>query len=276
MSFQYLDPAVSYSLQRAQDLIGGRSTLALTGAGISTSSGIPDYRGEGRVQRHPLTFDEFMSSPAHRARYWARSFVGFNRIAAAQPNPGHFALAQAEASLRLSHVITQNVDGLHQKAGAKNVLELHGRLDRISCTGCGTAISRAEMDQKISELNPTLLANQVAEFAPDGDADVAVADDFKVPNCPECSSHFKPDVVFFGEQVPLDRVALANQLVDSAEAVLVAGSSLTVNSGLRLVKRAKNLGLPILIVNLGPTKADDISDVKINASTTDVLGALFD
>lgn len=253
----------------------GRSTLALTGAGISTSSGIPDYRGEGRVQRHPLTFDEFMASPNHRARYWARSFVGFNRIAAAEPNPGHFALAQAETQLKLSHVITQNVDGLHQKAGAKNVLELHGRLDRITCTGCGSVISRLEMDQRISELNPTLSPNQIVEFAPDGDADVAVAADFRVPDCLDCASHFKPDVVFFGEQVPTVRVEQANQLVDSAEAVLVAGSSLTVNSGLRLVKRAKNQGLPIVIVNLGPTKADEISDVKINASTSDVLGVLF-
>ena len=275
MSIQDLDPAVSYSLERARELIAGRTALALTGAGISTSSGIPDYRGEGRVQRHPLTFDEFMASPDHRARYWARSFVGFNRIAAAEPNPGHFALAAAEAKSRLSHVITQNVDGLHQKAGARNVLELHGRLDRITCTGCSAVISRAEMDQRISELNPSLSPNQIAEFAPDGDADVDVAADFKVPDCLNCSSHFKPDVVFFGEQVPVDRVGLANQLVDSAEAVLVAGSSLTVNSGLRLVKRAKNLALPILIVNLGPTKADEISDVKINASTTDVLGALF-
>lgn len=275
MSIQDLDPAISYSLEHAQSLIAGKQVLVLTGAGISTSSGIPDYRGEGRVQRHPLTFDEFMASASHRARYWARSYVGFNRIAAAKPNPGHIALARAEAGNRIQHVITQNVDGLHQKAGANRVLELHGRLDRIICTGCQSELTRNEMDQLISASNPGLERNLLAEFAPDGDADVEVPNGFVVPDCEACGSHFKPDVVFFGEQVPLKRVEVANQLVDSAEALLVAGSSLTVNSGLRLVKRGRSRDLPLVIVNLGPTKADELADAKINASTTEILGALF-
>lgn len=276
VSINDLDPAISYSIEHARTLLVDKKTLVLTGAGISTASGIPDYRGEGRVQRHPLTFDEFMGSAEHRARYWARSYVGFNRIAAAEPNPGHFALARAEQLGKVQHVITQNVDGLHQKAGAARVLELHGRLDRILCTGCGAGISRPEMDRMISERNPMIARNQSVDFAPDGDADVSVPADFQVPHCNICSGYYKPDVVFFGEQVPLARVELANQLVDAAEAILIAGSSLTVNSGLRLVKRAKRLGVPAIIVNLGPTRADDLADVKINASTTEILGAIFD
>lgn len=270
-----LSPAISYSLSHAKSLLSGRKTLVLTGAGISTGSGIPDYRGEGRVQKHPLTFDEFMGSAANQARYWARSYVGYNRIAEASPNPGHFALARAEQSGGVFGIITQNVDGLHQKAGSKAVLELHGRLDRVLCTGCGEIISRSEMDQRISLLNPELKKDLSVEFSPDGDAEVKVDKDFRVPSCPACSCHYKPDVVFFGEQVPQDRVERANGLVDEAEAILVAGSSLTVNSGLRLVKRAKEATKPVVVVNLGKTKADEIVDARINASTTEVLELLL-
>lgn len=270
-----LSPAISYSLSHAKSLLSGKRILVLTGAGISTASGIPDYRGEGRVQKHPLTFDEFMGSAANQARYWARSYVGYNRIAEANPNPGHFALAKAEQSGGVFGIITQNVDGLHQKAGSNAVLELHGRLDRVLCTGCGEIISRSEMDKRIALLNPELKKDLSVEFSPDGDAEVVVAKDFRVPNCPACSSHYKPDVVFFGEQVPKDRVERASGLVDEAEAILVAGSSLTVNSGLRLVKRAKEAAKPVVVVNLGKTKADDIVDARINASTTEVLELLL-
>jgi len=271
-----LDPAIAYSLAHAKALIEPGDILVLSGAGISTSSGIPDYRGEGRVQRHPLTFDDFMNSTSNQARYWARSYVGFNRIAAAEPNPGHAAIAAAEQAGKINHIITQNVDGLHQKAGSQKVLELHGRLDRITCTGCGAVINRAEMDRLIQLLNPGLMRDLTADFAPDGDADIDTPEGFQVPHCRECEAHFKPDVVFFGEQVPKQRVELANSLVESAKSILVAGSSLTVNSGLRLVKLAKSRGLPVVIVNLGATRADDFSDVKINASTTDLLGELLD
>ncbi len=274
MSNPQLSPAISYSIQHAKSLFGGKRVLALTGAGISTDSGIPDYRGEGRVQKHPLTFDEFMGSERNRARYWARSFVGFRRIEKAQINPGHIALAQAENSDQLMGIITQNVDGLHQKAGSQKVIELHGRLDQIACVGCGKRISRAEMDELILDLNPLLTQIQEVEFSPDGDAEIEVADDFKVPNC-SCGYHFKPDVVFFGEQVPKSRVELAESWVAQAEAVLVAGSSLTVNSGLRLVKQAINQGKPAVVVNLGPTKADSLVSVKINHSTSVVLKELF-
>lgn len=269
-----LSPAIGYSIDHARELFHGKAVLALTGAGISTDSGIPDYRGEGRVQKHPLTFDQFMASETNRARYWARSFVGFNRIALAEANSGHFALAEAEAESKVSGIITQNVDGLHQKAGSKNVLELHGRLDRISCVQCQQKITRSEMDELITQLNPLLSKDQIVEFSPDGDAEVEVDIDFKVPNC-SCGYHYKPDVVFFGEQVPKDRVGQAEQMILDAEAILVAGSSLTVNSGLRLVKQAINQEKPVVVVNLGPTKADGFVSVKINASTSNVLRQIF-
>jgi NAD-dependent SIR2 family protein deacetylase len=215
-----------------------------------------------------------MGSERNRARYWARSFVGFRRIERAHVNPGHIALAEAEANQKLMGIITQNVDGLHQKAGSENLIELHGRLDRITCVGCGNLISREEMDRQILELNPLLSQIQEVEFSPDGDAEIEVADEFRVPNC-SCGLHFKPDVVFFGEQVPRNLVELAESWVYQAEAVLVAGSSLTVNSGLRLVKQAANQGKPVVLVNLGPTKADSFGDVKINHSTSVVLREIF-
>ena len=275
MTSPEMDSALLFGLEHARNLLENKSTLVLTGAGISTSSGIPDYRGEGRVQKHPLTFDEFMGSGHNQARYWARSYVGWHRIASAEPNAGHAALSAAELAGKIQHIITQNVDGLHQKAGSKNVVELHGRLDRVLCTGCGDILSRSELDGRIFALNPDFGQLDNVEFSPDGDAEIEPPKNFRVPSCGACGSHYKPDVVFFGEQIPATRVALAEQLVLSAQAVVVAGSSLTVNSGLRLVKQAKKRELPVVIVNLGETKADGIADVKLNASTTDILEELF-
>lgn len=269
------DSALEFGLGHAKDLLQDKRTLVLTGAGISTSSGIPDYRGAGRVQKHPLTFDEFMGSGQNQARYWARSYVGWHRIASATPNLGHQALSEAEQNGRVFHIITQNVDGLHQKAGSKNVVELHGRLDRVLCTGCGDILARSELDGRIFSLNPDFKVTEAIEFSPDGDAEIETPANFRVPSCGLCGAHYKPDVVFFGEQVPLSRVSLAEQLVASAEAIVVAGSSLTVNSGLRLVKQAKKLELPIVILNLGETRADAIADVRLNASTTELMRELF-
>ncbi len=270
-----LSSAMEYGLEQARELLSGKQVLALTGAGISTDSGIPDYRGAGRVPRHPLTFDDFMGSKQNQARYWARSYVGWNRVERAQPNAGHLALATAEQRGRVFSVITQNVDGLHQKAGSSKVLELHGRLDRVLCTGCGDILSRPEMDARISQLNPEVNRFQDVEFTPDGDAEVEVGKSFRVPDCGFCGAHYKPDVVFFGEQVPLSRVETAEGLLNQAEALLIAGSSLSVNSGLRLVKRAPKLGIPIVIVNQGETKADLIANVKLSASTSNLLGAIL-
>ena len=269
------DAALSYGLEHAKNLIEGKNTLVLTGAGISTSSGIPDYRGAGRVQKHPLTFDEFMGSAHNQARYWARSFVGWHRIASAEPNEGHHALSAAEKAGKVFHIITQNVDGLHQKAGTNEIVELHGRLDRVLCTGCGEILSRSELDGRIHSLNPDFRDLENVEFSPDGDAEIEPPENFRVPSCTGCGSHYKPDVVFFGEQVPRTRVEKAEQLVAQAEAIVVAGSSLTVNSGLRLVKQAKKREIPLVIVNLGETRADAIADAKLNASTTEILKELF-
>lgn len=268
--------ALVFGLERAKDLLAGRRALLLSGAGISTDSGIPDYRGAGRVERHPLTFDQFMGSPQNQARYWARSYVGWGRIANAQPNPGHFATAAAEQAGKIFQIITQNVDGLHQKAGASKVLELHGRLDTVICLQCGDLLARGELDMRIRELNPWFDQDQNAAASPDGDAEIEVDPRFVVPTCGNCGGNYKPDVVFFGEQIPKPRVLQAAESVEAAEAVVVAGSSLTVNSGLRLVKRAKELGLPVVIVNLGETKADPIADVRLNVSTSKVLAELFD
>lgn len=263
--------AQSREIQRARDLLKGQELLVLTGAGISTDSGIPDYRGAGRVEKHPLTFDEFMGSRANQARYWARSFVGWSRVALAEPNLGHFALAEAEQLGMVQKIITQNVDGLHQRSGSKSVLELHGRLDRVLCSGCGDILSRNELDARISFLNPDVYQDQNVEYTPDGDAEVEVGKNFRVPDCGQCGAHFKPDVVFFGEQVPMTRVLEAQSAVDVAQAVLVAGTSLTVNSGLRLIKRAQKRGIPIVIVNLGETRGDQMATLKIHGSTSELL-----
>jgi len=267
-----ISPALLYGVEHAKSLLQGKKILTLTGAGISTDSGIPDYRGAGRVARHPLTFDEFMGSKQNQARYWARSYVGWSRVALAKPNTGHFAIANSND---IFSVITQNVDGLHQKAGSGSVLELHGRLDRVLCTGCGDILSRDELDGRIAALNPEVARNQNVEFTPDGDAEVEVGKNFRVPVCGSCGAHYKPDVVFFGEQVPASRVETAETLIGEAGALLVAGTSLTVNSGLRLVKQAHKRSIPIVVVNLGETKGDSLASVKLNASTSEVLEAIL-
>ena len=272
---QRLTAAADYALQGARELLRTRKTLVLTGAGISTDSGIPDYRGAGRTPKHPLTFDSFMGSRESQVRYWARSFVGWSRIADAVPNAGHIALAEAEAAGHVSHLVTQNVDALHQAAGSKNVIDLHGRLDRVRCMSCGQIISRTEMDGLLTRLNPLVIKDADFEFTPDGDAEIEAYDGFMIPDCAACGGVLKPDVVFFGEQVPASIAASAMEHLDRADALVVAGSSLSVNSGLRFVKRAARLGKPIVIVNLGPSKGDQFASAKVEASTSLVLPELF-
>lgn len=270
-----LTAAAAYSLDFARQMLAGKSILVLTGAGISTDSGIPDYRGEGRVARHPMTFDSFMGSADSRVRYWARSFVGWSRISDARPNDGHRALVAAERAGLLDYVITQNVDGLHQAAGSKNVVDLHGRLDRVICMSCKRLISRIAMDELLSELNPTVRKDLSVEFTPDGDAEIEASGNFKVPGCPSCGGVLKPDVVFFGENVPPDRAEFATSRLDAAEALLVAGTSLTVNSGLRFVRAAAKSNKPVVIVNIGPTKGDELASAKIEANTSLALERLL-
>lgn len=270
-----LSEAARFGLEYARRILAGRTILALTGAGVSTESGIPDYRGEGKVERHPMTYDTFVGSKEARARYWARSYVGWSAIANARPNQSHFSLAQAESFGRVSGIVTQNVDSLHQAAGSKQVVDLHGRLDWVICLSCRNRIERSMVDELIEQLNPGISKDARVEFTPDGDAEVVVTEEFLAPDCQRCGGILKPDVVFFGETVPSERVAGAMQQLESAQALLVAGSSLAVNSGMRFARRAKVLDIPIVIVNLGPTKADDIAMAKIEANTSLALEELL-
>jgi NAD-dependent SIR2 family protein deacetylase len=270
-----LSSASLYALAAAQNILAGSKIAILTGAGLSTDSGIPDYRGKGKIERHPMTFDSFTSGIEARRRYWARSFVGFSRIALATPNSGHFAIAKAEQSGQVLGLITQNVDGLHQAAGSQNVLDLHGRLDRVICLDCKNVFSRDAVDEWIAKLNPDVLKDENFEYTPDGDAEVSYTDSFVVPTCIDCAGTIKPDVVFFGEQVPIDRVNWATELIDSSDALVVAGSSLAVNSGMRFVRMAHKASKPIVIVNIGPTKADELAIAKIDANTSDALEVLL-
>lgn len=270
-----LSEAARFGIEYAREQLAGKSILVLTGAGVSTESGIPDYRGEGKIERHPMTFDVFMGAQEARARYWARSYVGWSVIANAKPNGSHFALAQAESLGRISHIITQNVDSLHQQAGSKKVTELHGRLDKVICMSCRSTIERSRMDLLIEKLNPGIQKDVSVEFTPDGDAEVEATASFRIPECPDCSGILKPDVVFFGESVPTERVVSTMEQLERSDALLVAGSSLTVNSGMRFARAAHKAGKPIVIVNVGPTKADEIALAKIEAPTSIALEELL-
>jgi len=242
--------------------------VVLSGAGLSTESGIPDYRGPSGRQRSaaPMTYQTFTGDPVARRRYWARSYLGWRTIASAAPNDGHHAVARLQRGGLVTGVITQNVDGLHQAAGADPVIELHGGLDRVVCLGCGDVTARTVLDVRLRAANPAFAALS-AVINPDGDVDLtdAQAADFAVVDCEGCGGMLKPDVVFFGEQVPMGRVAASFALVEGATALLVLGSSLTVLSGRRFVIRAAKLGVPIAIVNQGPTKSDALAGVLVDA-----------
>lgn len=253
-------------------LLGDGRWVALTGAGLSTDSGIPDYRGPGARPTNPIQYSDFLNRPQDRRRYWARSMLGYRSFGAARPNPGHLALAALGAP-----VITQNVDGLHTAAGTATAVDLHGLIDRVICLDCGERTPRSLLQRRLEEANPLVTGGipaGAAELRPDGDADVVDPVDFVVPGCEACGGLLKPDVVFFGETVPVDRVAECYALVDSAAALLVAGSSLTVMSGLRFVRHAAKSGLPVAIVNHGPTRGDDVASLKLEAGTSETLAAL--
>ncbi len=265
-------------LDALDELVSDGDVVVLSGAGLSTDSGIPDYRGAtGSLRRHtPMTYQTFTRDPRGRHRYWARSFVGWRRIDAARPNAGHHAVAALERAGLVAGVITQNVDGLHQAAGARDVVELHGGLDRTVCLGCGVVADRAGLDLRLREVNPDF-GPHVDEVNPDGDAELPdeVLDGFVMVDCLACGTGpLKPDVVFFGETVPRDRVDECFARVDEAACLLVLGSSLTVMSGYRFVLRADKLGIPVAIVNVGPTRGDAKADVRIDAPLGDVLPEL--
>jgi NAD-dependent SIR2 family protein deacetylase len=266
------------SLEALAELVDDGDVVVLSGAGLSTDSGIPDYRGAtGTLRRHtPMTYQTFTRDPRGRHRYWARSFVGWRQIRGARPNAGHRAVGDLQAAGLLGGVITQNVDGLHQAGGARDVVELHGGLDRTVCLNCGDVASRAGLDERLHEANPGF-GPRVDEVNPDGDAELpdAVLDGFVMVGCLVCGEQaLKPDVVFFGETVPRDRVDHCFELVDAAGSLLVLGSSLTVMSGYRFVLRAAKLGIPVAIVNAGPTRGDAKADVRLDAPLGEVLPAL--
>lgn len=261
-------------VRQACDVLAGRRVLALTGAGISTDSGIPDYRGPDSPPRRPMTISEFRSGPQARQRYWARSHVGWARMREARPNAGHFALARLEQLGVCTSVITQNVDGLHTRAGTGSVVELHGRIADVRCLDCRAVTSRRDLQRRLAELNPGFARAATAEAAPDGDAELEAVQDFRVADCDSCGGVLKPDVVFFGENVAKPVVRHCYDLVSECEAVLVTGSSLTVLSGFRFVRQAHRDGLPIVIVNRGPTRADDLATVKLDAGCGETLPAL--
>jgi NAD-dependent SIR2 family protein deacetylase len=268
------------AIDAALDVLADRPLVALTGAGLSTDSGIPDYRGPSSPPRKPMTYTEFVSGPVAQRRYWARSHVGWGRMARALPNRGHRALAALESAEVLRGVITQNVDGLHRAAGSDAVIDLHGRIADVVCLGCRRISPRDELQQRLSELNPGFIeaAGAQVETAPDGDAVLTEVANFRLAECTGCGGVLKPDVVFFGENVPRDRVAQAFALVDSLAdddgALLVAGSSLTVLSGLRFVRHAHRLGVPVVIVNRGTTRGDDLAAALVDAGCSETLAAL--
>ena len=250
----------------------------LSGAGLSTESGIPDYRGtSGAARRHaPMTYQAFLCDEQARHRYWARSFLGWPQIAAARPNAGHLGVAELQRVGAVSAIVTQNVDGLHQAGGACSVIELHGGLDRVVCLSCGLRTPRTQVDAVLRALNPDF-AGAIERVNPDGDVDIADAalDSFVMMDCPGCGTGpIKPDVVFFGETVPRDRVDASFAALDAADALLVLGSSLTVMSGYRFVLHAAKLGIPIAIVNQGSTRGDALATVRIDAPLGKTLARL--
>lgn len=256
-----------------------RRLFVLSGAGCSTASGIPDYRDANGAWKRtpPITIQTFTSGLPAQQRYWARSLVGWRHFGRAQPNAAHYALARLEAQGCIKGLVTQNVDGLHQSAGSQNVIDLHGRLDQVACLKCTYRQARSGFQRLLEVHNPHWLHMQAAD-APDGDADLEAKSfaSFHVPSCPDCGGTLKPDVVFFGENVPRDRVALAMGMLNDADAMLVVGSSLTVFSGFRFARAAAERGLPIAAINLGRTRADNLLHLKVNQPCADVLSALTD
>lgn len=269
-----LDAAQTAQVGRAIDALSGRRVAVLTGAGVSTDSGIPDYRGEGAPRRNPMTAQTFLSDESARRRYWIGSHLGWRAFSAAEPNPGHEAIAELERTGVATGVITQNVDGLHLRAGSRRVVELHGTMRRVFCLQCGQVFDRRDIGARLEAANPWITVPENVPLGPDGDVLPESSEGFVVPACTVCEGMLKPEVVFFGEYIPAEKFREAEQLVASADALLVAGSSLVVNSGIRLVERARRRKLPVVIVNRGETKADRRASVKIDAGTSPVLAEL--
>jgi NAD-dependent SIR2 family protein deacetylase len=259
-------------------LLAGRRVAVLTGAGISTDSGIPDYRGPDSPPSNPMTIGQFTGDAAYRQRYWARNHIGWRHMAAASPNAGHRAVAALEHAGVVTGVITQNVDLLHSKAGSRAVVDLHGSYAQVVCLACGDTMTRAALAEKLEVLNPGFIEGAEAvgglAVAPDADAVIADTATFRCVDCAHCGGMLKPDIVYFGESVPKRLVTQAYSLIDGAEALLVAGSSLTVFSGYRFVRHAAAVGIPVAIVNRGATRGDAEATVKVDGGCSELLTLL--
>ncbi|KAM8719882.1 hypothetical protein ACLKA7_006011 [Drosophila subpalustris] len=276
-------PALEDDIKRLEDfLLSKPNILVLTGAGISTESGIPDYRSAGvglyaRTNHKPIQHMEFVKSINVRKRYWARNFVGWPNFSSTQPNATHHALSRFEREARVQSVVTQNVDRLHAKAGSKSVIELHGSGYVVKCLKCDYRIDRHEFQNILSSLNPAF-KDAPDMIRPDGDVEIPTEyiENFIIPTCPSCGGDLKPEIVFFGDNVPRQRLDTIAGMVYNSDGLLVLGSSLLVFSGYRIVLQTKDLKLPVAIVNIGETRADHLADIKISAKCGDVIPKIFD
>jgi NAD-dependent SIR2 family protein deacetylase len=262
------------------DFLAGTETLAvLSGAGVSTASGIPDYRDRNGDWKHaqPIQYQDFVRDTKFQQRYWARSYVGWQRFSNAQPNAAHYALADLEAKGKVETLITQNVDRLHSAAGSRRVIDLHGDLGKVRCLNCNKIYARFDYQQELKDANPGWHA-EVFRYTPDGDAELADNShhEFSVPDCVQCDGVVKPDVVMFGESVPKERVHNATTAINRADALLVVGSSLMLFSGFRFARQAAEQRKPIAIVNYGRTRADDIAALKVEADCAQALSAALE
>lgn len=266
---------LSAGITKSADLLRGRKVALLTGAGISTDSGIPAYRGEGAQTRaDPMTIQRYLTDEDARRRYWVGGHLGWRAFASAEPNPGHIALAEMERDGLVSGVVTQNVDGLHLRAGSARVIEVHGTMRRVGCLQCGQVFDRRDIAIQIEQLNPWISIPENIQLNPDGDVAPESTAGFIVPTCTVCGGMLKPDVVYFGEFVPADRFRAAESLLRASDALVVAGSSLVVNSGVRIVERARRRSIPLIIINHEPTRADPWAHVTLAGGTSDVLPAI--
>ena len=271
------DPAdIPAAVAPLATILAGRRFAVLTGAGISTDSGVPDYRSPGSPPRQPMTIQQFLADPAFRRHYWARNHLGWRYLAETRPNSGHLAIAALEGAGLLTGVVTQNIDRLHDRAGSHSVVHLHGRFDRVECHSCGQVTSRADLDVRLTARNPGWRERHLVdvELAPDADAALASTDDFRTADCSRCGGVLVPDVVFFGSNVPRDRMDRARRMVADAKALLVAGTSLAVNSGLRLVRQAVRSGIPAVAVNRGPLRGAELLTRHVEAGTSEALPEL--
>lgn len=272
-----MNAELNAGIARSVDLLRGRRIAVLTGAGISTDSGIPAYRGEGAPPRaDPMTGQRYLADEAARRRYWVGGHLGWRAFANAEPNAGHLALAEMERDGIVTGVITQNVDGLHLRAGSMRVIEVHGTMRRVTCLHCGQVFDRRDIATQIEALNPWIRVPENIVLGPDGDVLPETVEDFVVPTCTVCGGMLKPDVVFFGEFVPVDRFRAAESLLRASDALIVAGSSLVVNSGIRLIERARRRGIPLIIINREPTRVDAWAHVVLSGGTGEILPAITD